>query len=161
MGITFSPNAEKEFTKIVQSYPTKHAALLPALWLAQKEFTYISDEVMQLLGERLGLTPAEVYSTATFYTMFNKKPVGKYHVQVCTNVSCMLRGAQEILKTVSEKLGIKVNQSTEDGLFTLSEVECLASCGTAPMCQINEDYYENLTPESVVSIVEKLIEKNK
>jgi NADH-quinone oxidoreductase E subunit len=124
--------------------------------LAQKEYGYLTKEAMEEVASILGLLPVQVYEVATFYTMFNKKPVGKFHVQVCTNVSCSLLGSEMIVDCLGKKLGIKVGETTKNELFTLTEVECLGSCGTAPMMQINDTYYENLTEEKVENILNKL-----
>ena len=142
--------------KIAQRYPESRSALLPALFLAQEKYGYLTKEAMEEVASILGLLPVQVYEVATFYTMYNKKPVGKFHVQVCTNVSCSLLGSEMIVNCLGKKLGIKVGETTKDNLFTLTEVECLGSCGTAPMMQINDTYYENLTEEKVDKILEDL-----
>jgi NADH-quinone oxidoreductase E subunit len=142
--------------KIAQRYPESRSALLPALFLAQKDYGYLTKEAMEEVASILGILPVQVYEVATFYTMFNKKPVGKFHVQVCTNVSCSLLGSEMIVNCLGKKLGIKVGETTKNKLFTLTEVECLGSCGTAPMMQINDTYYENLTEEKVENILNEL-----
>jgi len=129
---------------------------MPTLWLAQRDFGYISLEVMEYVAGLLGLSPAFVGAVASFYTMYYKKPMGTFHVQVCTNLSCTLVGAEQILACIERRLGITVGGTTNDGQFSLSEVECLASCGTAPMMQINDDYWENLTPEKTLEIIDRL-----
>jgi NADH-quinone oxidoreductase E subunit len=111
---------------------------------------------MEYIAKLLDLSPAYVGAVASFYTMFNKEPVGKFHVQVCTNLSCILLGAEHIVECLEKKLGIGLGQTSPDKRFTLSEVECLGSCGTAPVAQINDDYYENLTPEGVVRLIDEL-----
>ena len=156
MPVQFSGKTYEQFEEVLTHYPTKRAALLPTFWLAQQEFGYLSPEVMEYIATLLGLSPAYVGSVASFYTMFYKEPVGKFHVQVCTNLSCTLRGAERIVECVEKKLSIGLGQTTPDKKFTLSEVECLGSCGTAPVVQINDDYHENLTPESVVRLIEEL-----
>lgn len=155
MALAYDQDKERSFQQLLTRYPTKKAALLPALQLAQRQWGYLSLEVMEYVAGRLELAPAEVRNTATFYTMFKKEPVGKYHVQVCTNLSCYLRGADEVMALCEKKLGVHAGHTTEDGLFTLDHVECLASCGTAPMMQVNDDYYENLTPKAVEGLLEK------
>lgn len=130
-------------------YPSTKALTLPVLWLAQEQFGWISPELMKYVADLLGLPVRHVYGVVTFYTMFNTKPTGKYHVQVCTNVSCYLRGSGKILDHLCQHLGVRVGETTTDEKFTLTEVECLGSCGTAPMMQVNENYHENLTPEKV------------
>lgn len=157
MAVQFSEECYKQFEEILTHYPTKKAALLPTFWLAQKEFGYLSPETMEYIGQLLDLSPAYVGSVASFYTMFNREPVGKFHVQVCTNLSCTLLGAEHILECLEKKLGIGLGQTTPDGNFTLSEVECLGSCGTAPVAQINDDYHENLTPEGTLRLLDELV----
>lgn len=152
----FTSKTNEEFQGILKRYPDRRSALLPALYLARREFGWISPEVMKFVAARLELPVMQVYETATFYTMFDKKPVGKYHVQVCTNIACSLLNAEHIVKHLEDKLNIKVGETTPDKRFTLSEVECLGSCGTAPVMMINDDYYENLAPERVDKILDKL-----
>jgi NADH-quinone oxidoreductase subunit E len=156
MPIEFTSENKKAFDETLKRYPTKRAALLPALWLAQKQFGYLSQEVMEYVGKLLDLPAIKVYEVATFYTMFYKKPIGKYHFQVCRTLSCELCGKEEIVAHLKKRLGIGVGESTADGRFTLSEVECLGSCGTAPMLQLNDDYHENLTVEKVDEILKNL-----
>ncbi len=143
--ITFTPDSEAQFQKVVVRYPEKKAALLPALWIAQRQFGWLSEDVMAYVADRLGLFPAEVKSTATFYSMFYKKPMGRFHVQVCTNLSCYLRGSDELLHRCERRMGIHPGETTADGRFSLDYVECLGSCGTAPMMQVNDDFHEDLT----------------
>ena len=157
MSFTFTPENKKIFDDLLTKYPVKQAALLPALWLAQKQNKYISDEAKEYIAGLLGLTPAEVHGVMTFYTMYKDKPIGKYHLQICRTLSCALRGAETIIDHVQNKLKIKPGQTTPDGLFSIELVECLASCGTAPAIQINEAYCENLTTEKVDQILDKLV----
>ena len=152
----FSPAALEEYERIVAKYPVKRAAIMPVLWLAQREFGYLPVHVQQYVSDLMGFPLAWVSGVASFYTMYYKKPIGRHHLQVCTNVSCMLRGSDEIVRTIEEQLGIGLGQSTADGKFTLDEVECLASCGTAPMMQVDDDYHENLTPQSTRELIERL-----
>ncbi|MGD9762224.1 MAG: NADH-quinone oxidoreductase subunit NuoE [Candidatus Binatia bacterium] len=156
MAVQFSPAAQAKFEQYLSRYPIKRAAIMPTLWLAQEEFGWLSDEVIEYVADLLELTPAFVASVASFYTMYYRRPVGKHHVQVCTNLSCVLRGADDIVDCLRTHLRIGLGHTTEDGLFTLSEVECLGSCGTAPMMQINDDYWENLSPERTLEIVDRL-----
>ena len=121
-----------------------------------REFGHVSDEAIVYVAGLLGLSPARIEGVATFYTMYNRKPVGKYHVQICRNISCSLLGAEHLITHVAEKLGVKPGETTPDGRFTLSQVECLGSCGTAPVMQINDDYHENLTEASIDAILDKL-----
>ena len=154
--IEFTPENKKTFDETLRRYPTKRAALLPILWLAQKQFGWISQPVMEYVGTLLDLPPVKVYEVVTFYTMFQKRPVGKYHFQVCRTLSCELCGKDEILRRLKEKLGVGVGETSPDGRFTITEVECLGSCGTAPMLQLNEDFHENLTVEKVDEMVKGL-----
>ncbi len=155
MMLQFTADNEKKFQDVLTRYPVKKAALLPTLWLAQEQWGYLTEENMAYVAERLELHASEVMNTATFYTMYYKKPVGKYHVQVCTNLSCWLRGSDRVMAYCERKLGIKCGETREDQQFTLDHVECLASCGTAPMMQVNESYYEDLTPHKLDQLLEK------
>ena len=156
MAVQFSTAAEEKFQEIVARYPIRRAAIMPTFWLAQKEFGYLSLEVMEYVAGLLELTPAFVASVASFYTMYYKEPIGRHHVQVCTNLSCSLVGAEQILDCLRKRLGVDVGDTTDDGKFSLSEVECLGSCGTAPMMQVNDDYWEDLTPERTLEIIARL-----
>ena len=156
MSVIFSEKTRGEFDRIVSRYPDREAAILPALHLAQREFGHVSDEAIKYVAGLVGVSPARVEGVATFYTMYNRRPVGKYHVQICRNISCSLLGAEHLIEHVAEKLGVKPGGTTPDGKFTLSLAECLGSCGTAPVMQINDDYYENLTEASIDAILDKL-----
>jgi len=160
MAVQFSDETYKKFEQVLARYPTKQAALLPTFWLAQTEFGYLSPEVMEYIAGLLDLSPANVRGVATFYTMFYMEPVGKFHVQVCTNLSCTLLGAEKIVHCLESKLRVKVGQTTEDAVFSLSEVECLGSCGTAPVVQINDDYHENQTPDGMRTLIDQLAEQS-
>ena len=157
--IQFSQSAKEKVEELKRVYPTKDACLLPVLHIAQKEFGYLSPEVMEYVAGVIGVSPARVYGVATFYTMYNKKPVGKYHVQVCTNISCHLEGSAQIVNTLKAVLGIEEGQTTKDNMFTLSAVECLGACGFGPVVQINDDYYEQCTEQKVKEIIEGLRKK--
>ena len=156
MALEFSPAAKAKFDQHLTRYPIKRAAIMPALWLAQREFGHLSVEVQQYVADLMGFPLAWVSGLASFYTMYYKKPVGKYHLQVCTNVSCMLRGSDDIVRVIEDRLKVGLGETTADGRFSLEEVECLASCGTAPMMQVNDDYHENLTPRSTLELIERL-----
>ena len=145
-----------KIAEIISRYPEKRAALLPLLWLAQEEHGYVPETAMREIAGLLGLTPPQVYETATFYTMLNRQPIGKYHIQVCRSLMCALVGSEQLLGWIHAKLGIKPGQTTPDGLFTLSTVECLASCGTGPMMQVNDDFYEQLIQKKVNRILDDL-----
>ncbi len=156
MEIEFTQEELQKIDEIKSHYPHHKAALMPVLWMAQKKFDWISDDVVSYVASLLGLSPAHVMGVASFYTMYFKKPMGKHHIQVCTNVSCMLRDGDKIYHHVSEKLGIGHNERTEDGNFSLEEVECMGACGGAPMIAINEDFYENIDIEKVDKIISSL-----
>lgn len=142
--------------EIIARYPRKLAAMLPVLWVVQEELGWIPPPAMEWIAERLECSPASVQAVVTFYTMFDERPAGKYKLQVCRTLSCELMGARRIIEHVRERLGIEPGETTEDGMFTLQEVECLASCGTGPMMQCNLKYYENLTPERVDELLDEL-----
>ncbi|MEO5334767.1 MAG: NADH-quinone oxidoreductase subunit NuoE [Magnetococcus sp. YQC-5] len=155
----FSEAALQQIQKIYQRYPAdrRQSALMPILHLAQREFGgWLSRESLDYVAEVMDLPPIRVYEVATFYTMYNLKPVGRYHVQACTNISCWLCGSDAIMNALQTKLKIKKGATTDDKRFTLSEVECLGACVNAPMMQINDDYYENLTVDKVSEIIDRL-----
>jgi NADH-quinone oxidoreductase subunit E len=156
MAVEFSPAALEKFNEIVARYPKKEAAMLPVLYLAQEEFGYIGPDAIDYVARLMEQPPARVYGVVSFYTMFNMKPIGRHHIQVCRTLPCALRGAEMVTRFIKQKLGIEPGQTTPDGRFTLSEVECLASCGTAPMMQVNDDYYENLTEEKIDEILDAM-----
>lgn len=150
---------EENYQKVQQhiaKYPDKKAAVMPALYIAQEQNGWISGEVMVEIASILEITPEEVLGVVTFYTMYHQKPMGKYHIQVCTNVSCMLRGGYDIYDSVKEKLGIDNGGVTGDMLYSLEEVECMGSCGTAPMIAVNEDFFENLDTPKALQILDSL-----
>lgn len=141
---------------IIKRYPEKRAALLPALHLVQEQEGYVSKEAMQYIADYLEVPFGHVLGVVTFYSMFYDKPIGRNHIQVCTNVSCQLLGSGTVVDHIGVYCGIKPGETSKDGKFTLSEVECLGSCGTAPMMQINDDYHENLTVEKLDKILDSL-----
>jgi NADH-quinone oxidoreductase subunit E len=151
-----SQAANQQIQALISKYPHKRSALIPSLQLVQKEVGYLSNDTICEIARIFDLTPNEVYEVATFYTMLYIKPMGKYVIQVCTNISCMLCNAEEIVSHLIQKLGIPLGGTTLDGKYTLLEVECLGSCGTSPVMQINETYYEELTPEKVDQILDSL-----
>ena len=154
--MTFIDKYKNEIDQILSRYPVKRSALIPLLYVAQRDQGYVSEAVMQEIARLLGITPPQVYETVTFYTMFNLKPVGKSHIQVCKSLMCALVGSDTLIGWMKTKLGIAPGESTTDGLFTLSAVECLAACGTGPMMQINEDYYEQVTEDKLDRILADL-----
>lgn len=156
--VEFSAEAKDTAERIIKRYPEgkQKSALLPLLHLAQAEFGgWLSPATMDYVASILNIRPIEVYEVASFYTMYNLKPVGKCLIEVCRTGPCMLRGANDLIEHIENKLGIKEGETTADGLFTLKTVECLGSCGTAPMLQCGADYYENLTNEKVDTLLEK------
>ncbi len=156
MSSVFSKGAQERIPGIIGRYPEKRAALLPLLWLAQEEQGYVTEEAMKEIAGLLDLTPPQVFETVTFYTMYNRRPIGKYHIQVCRSLMCALVGTDNLLGWINAKLGIRTGETTPDRLFTLSQVECLGSCGTGPMMQVNDDYYERLTQEKLNRILDDL-----
>lgn len=151
-------NAEKA-RAIIAKYPSgrQQSAVMPLLDLAQRQNGgWLSQAAMDYVAGFLDITPMSVYEVATFYTMYNLKPVGKHHVQVCTNLACWLRGSDEILESCKKTLGISLGETTADGQFTLSEVECLCACVNAPVVQIGDDYYEDLSPETIERVLKAL-----
>ena len=149
----------KRFDKLVARYPLKRSAMVPLLLSAQDEVGHVSDEVIAEVARRVDVRPIEVVEVIGYYSMLRRQPVGKYHVQVCTNISCMLRGADEVYAHCCKRLGIQHKETTPDGMFSLEEVECLGACCGAPAMQVNYDYYENLTPEKIDALIEELRKK--
>ncbi len=156
MSELFTPEELQEVEHLKSLYPEPQAALLPVLWMVQRKYGWISLDAIRAVAELLRLPYAHVLGVVRFYTMFHTEPMGRYHIQVCTNISCMLRGGEQILTFLSQKLGIGHKQRTPDGVFSLEEVECMGACGGAPMIAINEDYYENITVEQVNELLERL-----
>ncbi len=154
--VQFPPGPQKHFEWLLTRYPTKEAALLPTLHLAQETWGWISPEVVHYVGELLDLSPAQVFGVVSFYNMYNQKPVGKYHLQVCTNLSCMVTNAYDIYEHLCERLHVKHGETTKDGLYTVVDVECLGSCGTAPVVQVNNDYHESMTVAKMDELLGKL-----
>ena len=150
---TFTEEELQQVASLKGKYPEAKAAIMPVLWMAQKKWGWLSEDVMRYVGEVMDLPYSHVLGVASFYTMYWKKPMGKKHVQVCTNVSCMLRGGTEIFEHVKNKLGIEHNCATDDGEYSLEEVECMGACGGAPMVAINEDYHENVDINKVDALL--------
>lgn len=151
--ILFSDQELAEVERLKQLYPTTKSAIMPVLWLAQKKWGWLSHDVMKYVGTLLDLPFAHVYGVASFYTMYFKRPMGRHHIQVCTNVSCLLRGGERLYEQVSQRYGIRHNQRTPDGAISLEEVECMGACGGAPMVAVNEEYHENVTSDSLSAIL--------
>jgi NADH-quinone oxidoreductase subunit E len=156
--LKFSDEKLKEVHRIISFYPEgkQKSAVIPVLHLAQKEFGgWLSTESMDYVASLLNLLPIEVYEVATFYSMYNLKPVGKYMFEVCQTGPCMINGSDDIIKYIHEKLGIRAGETTEDGMFTLKTVECLGACGYAPMMQLGKNYREHLTKDKVDAVIEE------
>jgi NADH-quinone oxidoreductase E subunit len=152
----FTEKNLKKIEELKKRYPTTKALTLPVLWMAQQQFGWISEETMQEVAHLLGVPVKHIYGVVSFYTMFNAKPVGRYHIQICRNVSCQLLGSERITEHICGRLNITLGETTPDKKFTVSEVECLGSCGTAPMMQVNEEYHENLTAEKIDKLLDSL-----
>jgi NADH-quinone oxidoreductase subunit E len=149
----FSPQLAARFDALVTKYPVRRSALIPMLLYAQDEVGYLSDAVIVEAAKRIGITELEVRNVATYYSMLRFKPAGKYNIQVCTNISCMLRGAYEVYERFQDELGIGHKGVTTDGVFSLEEVECIGACCWAPAIQVNYDFHDDLTPDSVPGIL--------
>jgi NADH-quinone oxidoreductase E subunit len=154
--VEFPEDAKKRFDYILTRYPTKEAALLSTLHLAQETWGWISPEVVHYVGGLLDLSPATVFGVVSFYDMYNQTPVGKYQLRVCTNLSCMVSNAYDIFEGLCERLQVKPHETTKDGLYTVVEVECLGSCGTAPVVQVNNDYHESMSVPKMNELLERL-----
>ncbi len=152
----FSDQLEQRFADLLTHYPVKRSALVPMLLYAQDEVGHVSDEVIHEIAVRLDLTDLEVHNVVSYYSMLHTRPIGKYNIQVCTNISCMLRGAERVFDHIRQRLGIGHKQDTPDGLFHLEEVECIGACCWGPAMQINYDFHETLTTEKVDDILETL-----
>lgn len=152
----FSPEVEAEIDRHLTKYPVKRSAILPLMFIVQRERGgWLDPPGVAYLAARLGVRITDIWEVATFYSMINTEPVGRYHVQICKTLSCKIMGEPKITEHVCRRLGVKPGETTEDGQFSVSLVECLGSCGTAPMMQIGFDYYENLTTEKVDDILDK------
>ncbi|MBV6511873.1 MAG: NADH-quinone oxidoreductase subunit NuoE [Ignavibacteriales bacterium] len=156
MKFQFTEENLRKVEAAIAKYPQKKAAVMPVLYIVQEQHGWISGEAMTEVARILEMTQEEVLGVVTFYTMYHKKPAGKYHIQVCTNVSCMLRGGYDIYNAVRDKLKLENGGVSEDMLFSLEEVECMGSCGTAPMIAVNEDYHENIDTEKTLQILDSL-----
>ena len=152
----FSSEIEGRFRHLVSIYPQKRSALIPMLLLAQQEQGYVSVEAMEYIAGIIGISASEVESTMSFYTLLRRKPAGKYHMLICTNLACMLRGSDDIEACVKRKLGVGLGQVTADGLFSLEEVECMGACSWAPAVEINYDFHHFVTPEKLDQLIDGL-----
>ncbi len=156
MSFAFTADRKKKFKELLHRYPDKRSLALPILHLAQEQEGYLSPDTVKILAGMIGLQPADLMDTLSFYTMFQTKPTGKFLLQVCQTLSCSLAGADEIVDHIGNKYNLKVGDTTEDGIYTLIKVECLGSCGTAPVLQINNDYYEKMTLSKVDRVLGKM-----
>jgi NADH-quinone oxidoreductase subunit E len=157
----FSEEFEQRFSEMLTHYPVRRSILVPILLYAQDETGYLSDEVIAEIAGRLDLSMLEVRNVISYYSMLTTKPRGKYNVQVCTNICCMLRGAEDVFDACKKKLGIGQKETTADGLFSLEEVECIGACSWGPAMQVNYDFHENLTPEKVAGVIDEYARKAK
>jgi NADH-quinone oxidoreductase subunit E len=157
----FSEQFESRFSEMLTHYPTRRSVLVPTLLYAQDEVGYLSDEVIREIAGRLDLTELDVRNVISYYSMLTTKPRGKYNVQVCTNIACLLRGAEQLFEHCEKKLGISHKATTNDRLFSLEEVECIGACSWAPAVQVNYDFHENLTPEKLDRILDEYREQAK
>jgi NADH-quinone oxidoreductase subunit E len=155
----FSDQFEARFAEMLTHYPTKRSALVPSLLYAQDEVGFLSDEVIAELAQRVGLTELEVRNVISYYSMLTTKPRGKFNVQVCTNIACLLRGGEELLDHCKAKLGVPNKGTTPDGVFSVEEVECIGACSWAPAVQVNYDFHENLTTEKMDRVLEEYKKK--
>lgn len=157
-NFAFTAESKAEADRVIKKYPAgrQASAVLPLLYIAQKQEGWVPRAAMDHIAELLEMAPIRVYEVATFYTMFHLQPVGKYHLQVCRTTPCWLRGADQMTETCKKKLGIGLKETTKDGLFSLIEVECLGGCSNAPVVQINDDFYEDLDPKKLAWILDEL-----
>lgn len=159
-SVTLPPEAEKRIQEVIKLYPEKRSAIMPALYIAQEHFGHVTDDAVWWIAEKIGVAPVQVMEVATFYTMYYKKPVGKYHFQVCRTLSCAICGSKKITEHLKNRFHINPGEVSKDGMWSYEEVECLGSCGTAPMCQINDVFFENLTPQKLYEVINRIeIEK--
>jgi NADH-quinone oxidoreductase subunit E len=156
--MTFSPELEARFAKFLAKYPAerKRSAMIPMLIYAQDEVGSITDEVIQEIANRVGVSPLNVTEVLTYYSMLHRKPMGKYHVQICTNISCLLVGGEELWDRACAKLGIGHKQVTQDGRISLEEVECMGACSWAPAVQVNYDFYHDVTMDQIEKLIDGL-----
>jgi NADH-quinone oxidoreductase E subunit len=152
----FDEKRDAEFERLVKRYPTRESMILPALWLTQEQQGWVSQEAMAYIADRIGTFASKVYEAATFYTMYHLHPMGKNHICVCRTLSCWLRGKQEIVDYLRDEIGITPGEISKDGRFSLEEVECLGHCGTAPVVQVNGEFYENMDVDKLKALLATL-----
>lgn len=153
-NIKFDGEREKRFQETLGKYPTKEAVLLPALWLAQEQFGFLSDEVLEYVAARLDLSPVKVLAVCEFYTMYKRRAVGAFHLQLCRNLTCSLLGSEKLQAFIEDETGVKPGETSADGVFSLELVECLGSCGTAPVLRVNDTYFESITLDQIKIILD-------
>ena len=156
MTLCFNPQNKLRFENTLAKYEIKASALLPTLWLAQEQFEFLTPEVMDYVAQLLEMPPAHVYEAVTFYIMYKKRDMGKFCLQVCNNITCSMMGSEDLIRLIKKELHIGLNEVTEDKMFSLVPVQCLGSCDTAPVVQVNDDYCENLNPEKLRELIIKL-----
>ena len=154
--VVFSPENLARFEKCIAQYEVRKSALLPVLWLAQEQFGFLSTEVMDYVATLLDMPPVQVYEAVTFYVMFRKKDLGKYCLQVCVNVTCGMMGSDALVKVIKDELGLSPGGVTSDSLFSYVPVQCLGSCDTAPVLQVNDEYFEKMTPALMKEVIQRL-----
>jgi len=152
----FDEKRDAEFERLVKRYPTRESMILPALWLTQEQEGWVSQEAMAYIADRIGTFASKVYEAATFYTMYHLHPMGRNHICICRTLSCWLRGKQEIVDYLKDEIGIVPGEISEDGKFSLEEVECLGHCGSAPVVQVNGEFYENMDVEKLKTLLATL-----
>ncbi len=159
MTVVLSEAAEARLREIIASYPQAKSAVMPALFIAQEELGWVSDEAIEWVAQRTGAAPAHVRSVASFYTMYYKRPVGKYHIQLCRTLSCAVCGGKELLSCLRERFGVAPGEVTANGMWSFEEVECLGSCGTGPVAQINDVYFERLDAAKLEELIRRIEEE--
>lgn len=153
-GIAFDAQHEEKLQQLLSKYPTRQAVVLPALWLAMDQWGYLTNEIIQFVAKRLDQSPVSVFAVVEFYTMFKTEKTGRHHIQLCRNMTCTMRGCEDLEGRIRERVGIGPGEKTDDGLFSMELVECLGSCGTAPVMRMDEHYFENLTPEKLDRVIQ-------
>ena len=156
MTVSLSPQAEKRLEDLRKQYPQPRSVIMAALYIAQEELGFIDQRAVDWVSEKTGIPPAHVREVATFYTLYYKKPVGRYHIQVCRTVSCALRGSKKVVEYLKKRFQLMPNQVSADGMWSYEEVECLGACGMGPMCEINDHYFENLSEEKLEEILRRI-----
>ena len=156
MAVQLSEKSVERVRELKGKYPDPKSAVMPALYVAQEELGYLSSDAISWVADQLGLPPVHVRELVTFYTMYYSKPVGKYHFQVCRTLSCALRGSRQLMEHLQQRFDLEPGEVSKNGMWSYEAVECLGSCGTAPMCEINDTYFENLTPEKLEQIIQRI-----